>query len=225
MKKEKLSINFPNKLTLQYRELDDFVLPIVLNVCYLRNKNDSTEFFEAHCPNCGAILNTEGIAYSASLRSTGGGATGCPHCGFPTLVATLKGLTDDDKKRLQRDKFFRGILRAQEIQSSQSSRNTNNNEDYCFIATACYGSMRYLEVQILRDFRDKKLLTNRIGTRMVKLYYDYSPPIASFLSKHIFLSKIVRINILNPIALLLLRHFKYNNKNGPKNTQERSNLL
>ena len=48
----------------------------------------------------------------------------------------------------------------------------------CFIATAAFGTSMDKDVYILRQFRDRYLLNNKIGTRFVQLYYKYSPPMA-----------------------------------------------
>jgi uncharacterized repeat protein (TIGR02543 family) len=74
----------------------------------------------------------------------------------------------------------------------------------CFIATAAYGSPLDPHVQILRQFRDKHLMTNRIGRSMVDLYYKYSPPIADYISKHKFLKPVVRAMLLPFITLSYL---------------------
>ncbi len=66
----------------------------------------------------------------------------------------------------------------------------------CFIATAAYGSLMEPHVKILRDFRDRFLLGNAAGYRLVSLYYTYSPPIADFIKNHDSLRAMVRISLL-----------------------------
>jgi len=48
----------------------------------------------------------------------------------------------------------------------------------CFIATAAYGDVDAPEVEALRRFRDRHLLTNRPGAAFVRFYYRVSPPLA-----------------------------------------------
>ena len=40
------------------------------------------------------------------------------------------------------------------------------------------------EVQALRDFRDRHLLTSGPGRALVRAYYHRSPPVAAFLWRH-----------------------------------------
>ena len=54
----------------------------------------------------------------------------------------------------------------------------------CFIATAAYGSRLAPEVETLRDFRDRLLMTNPAGKAFVRLYYTLSPPAAEWIAQH-----------------------------------------
>jgi hypothetical protein len=73
----------------------------------------------------------------------------------------------------------------------------------CFIATAAYGADWQAEVQILRDFRDRYLLTNAVGEWLVQMYYRVSPRAAHYLNEHATLKPIVRW-ILTPAMLIAL---------------------
>jgi len=71
----------------------------------------------------------------------------------------------------------------------------------CFIATAAYGTPMAEEIQVLREFRDKYLLTNPVGQTLVGLYYRVSPPMAEFITEHPSLKPIVRAGLLPAVAM------------------------
>lgn len=52
---------------------------------------------------------------------------------------------------------------------------------YCFIATAAFGSPLAGQVEILRQFRDRYLLTNSLGKKFVSWYYNNGPVAANFI--------------------------------------------
>ena len=71
----------------------------------------------------------------------------------------------------------------------------------CFIATAAYGTPMAGEIQVLREFRDKYLLTNPPGRAFVDFYYRVSPPIAEFIAEHPSLKPIVRAGLLSAVVV------------------------
>ncbi|MFZ3131018.1 MAG: CFI-box-CTERM domain-containing protein [Desulfosporosinus sp.] len=74
--------------------------------------------------------------------------------------------------------------------------------DECFIATAAYGSKYQPAVALLREFRNKYLLTNSLGKSFVQFYYRHSPPIAGFIAGNEILKFLIRIS-LTPIIVLV----------------------
>lgn len=78
----------------------------------------------------------------------------------------------------------------------------------CFIATAAYSSPLHPHLKILRDFRDRFLLTTPEGWVMVHFYYKFSPSAAAIIAKHKALRVAVRIVLLPLVALSYsLLHF------------------
>ncbi|MCX8083914.1 MAG: S8 family serine peptidase [Calditerrivibrio sp.] len=62
----------------------------------------------------------------------------------------------------------------------------------CFIATAAFGSYLDPHVKVLREFRDKYLMTNTFGRWLVEKYYKYSPPLAEYIKDKELFKFVVR---------------------------------
>lgn len=99
------------------------------------------------------------------------------------------------------------------IKKSSSGGDGNGSDDgvpgkKCFIATAAYSSPSHPHLNILRQFRDRFLLTTPQGCLFVHFYYKYSPSAAAFVAKHKNLRAAVRIAIFPLVALSYsLLHF------------------
>ena len=74
----------------------------------------------------------------------------------------------------------------------------------CFVATAAYGTPASKEVDTLRLFRDKYLLTNRPGAAFVQAYYRFSPPVARFIAARAPLRTAVRALLAPAVAVAKL---------------------
>lgn len=76
------------------------------------------------------------------------------------------------------------------------------DDKHCFIATAAFGSQMASEVDTFREFRNKYLLTNILGTHFVKSYYHFGPPVAEFIAQSEVLRTIVR-GLLWPLLFVV----------------------
>ena len=72
----------------------------------------------------------------------------------------------------------------------------------CFIATAAYGTPFENDVVTLRTFRDDVLLPTEAGTKLVDLYYRYSPPVADVIRGNESLRRLVR-TVLSPAVRVI----------------------
>lgn len=78
----------------------------------------------------------------------------------------------------------------------------SDGEAECFFSTAVAGSPLGKRLDILRRFRDKYLLSNLLGRRLVSLYYRLSPKMSHYILRHPMLKKPVRIFTCVTIAAL-----------------------
>lgn len=94
----------------------------------------------------------------------------------------------DVRTKFNENKSTLDLIRNQiELAEKRSS-----NSAGCFIATAAYGDYDHPSVQVLRRFRDEKMLVSQLGEHLVALYYRFSPGLSRWLIKHPGLKQAVR---------------------------------
>ncbi|UCH21317.1 MAG: hypothetical protein JSU83_22930 [Deltaproteobacteria bacterium] len=113
-----------------------------------------------------------------------------------TLYITDNGVYDDDPTdRNVRDPSGLALAPAPPIGGGDGGGSG------CFIATAAFGSPMESQVMLLREFRDRFLLTNCTGKAFVDLYYTFSPPVADMITKHNTVRIAVRCSLLPLVGL------------------------
>lgn len=123
------------------------------------------------------------------------------------IYYTLDGSVPDPTKPEQRYSEIislqhSGTIRAIAVKKGAASEIVNfsyKRTDECFIATAAFGSKFEPAVVILRQFRDRCLLSNRWGRIFVEFYYGNSPPLAHYIADRPAL-KTLLCGILTPVA-------------------------
>jgi len=73
--------------------------------------------------------------------------------------------------------------------------------EQCFVATAAYRSPLHPSVKLLREFRDRRLLTNGAGRALVEAYYRWSPPAAKVIAGSGVLRLLARVLLVPVIAV------------------------
>ena len=74
----------------------------------------------------------------------------------------------------------------------------------CFVATAAFGSPMAYQVRWLRGFRDRILLSGRVGRAFVNWYYGWSPRAAAWLRGHAVVRKLTRGVLWVPVTFAWL---------------------
>ncbi len=87
------------------------------------------------------------------------------------------------------------------VESSSSFPLSGGSGGGCFIATAAYRDYDHPKVQILREFRDRYLLTSGFGRIFVDMYYRCSPTLAKFVADRNSMKALVRLTLMPMIGM------------------------
>jgi YVTN family beta-propeller protein len=147
------------------------------------NSDDTTSDNSDDTTSDNSVGTTSETAGDASFQ-VGANVTSFTDSGlepYTTYRYRVRAVTDDDE-------------------SGWSNEVEKRTKDDCFIATAAYGSLMEPHVVTLRHFRDAYLIPHTLGRVFVRTYYQYSPPIAHFISQHETLRAAVRAGLLPLVA-------------------------
>ncbi|MBU0469673.1 MAG: hypothetical protein KKF78_01555 [Candidatus Omnitrophica bacterium] len=144
------------------------------------------------CQKCTGILE-KGLGGAAAVIGT---AT-CSYCGAQYSQTEIYGgkwdvevLDFTPPGRIRCIGY--GFNEPDSLDKLQRIVSQNKTDKSCFIATACYGSSDVYDVKLLREYRDRVLLTNRFGRAFVNTYYYISPPVADFIRTRKALCQVIR---------------------------------
>jgi hypothetical protein len=76
----------------------------------------------------------------------------------------------------------------------------------CFIATATYGNYNHPDVIELRNFRDNFLEKKKLGKKLIKIYYQFSPCMAKIISKYKLIQNLSRFFLITPLLYFLRKN-------------------
>ncbi len=124
-------------------------------------------------------------------------------CSEETLLGAIEELKNVDRIGKELIEELKK-LDPQEYEKLKKQYLGGFSAEGCFIATAVYESSYSLEVNILKNFRDKVLNDFFIGRIFIRYYYAISPKIAIFILKHKRIKLIVKC-LLDVLTKLLKR--------------------
>ena len=107
-------------------------------------------------------------------------------------AASVRGEIEHKQAQVAMEAFHNRPRPARStVPGGQDTSPKSGTDRRCFIATAVYGGAAPETIE-LRLFRDRVLLQSGMGRALVRLYYVWSPPLASWLLKHTNWARLVR---------------------------------
>jgi uncharacterized protein YjbI with pentapeptide repeats len=161
-------------------------------------------------------VDCTGCNFSQAQLEFGMGIENAKFCGADFSGATLKlsnkffapktapdftGAVMTGCKFINESQQARGVFKRwfNESQRAVMSVDASKARSGCFLATAACG-FDSAEVAVLREFRDKLLLTTPAGRSFVKVYYCISPSVARRIEVSEQLRAAVRVSLVRPAA-------------------------
>ncbi|MDP2854707.1 MAG: C1 family peptidase [Smithellaceae bacterium] len=157
---------------------------------------------DAHEASQWIIQNASGgIVYSGSFDASG-------KTSFTVPSGTLQANTQYYWQVIYRDD--RGVVSsASALTAFTAASPVPGSKGGCFIATAAFGSPMAGQVEILRQFRDRYLLTNNLGQKFVVWYYRNGPTAANWINDKPLTKAAIRAALYPLIGFSFLLIFGY----------------
>ena len=124
----------------------------------------------------------------------------------PYVIAGTVNYTYDEAGRLTREDYGdKAIIYTYDsagnlLECRTRENKAGNDDETCFINNA-FGSPMNTNVKVLREFRNRFLLTNTIGSTFAEFYSTYSPYAADFIAKHPYVRAMVRLSLLPSVGV------------------------
>lgn len=98
----------------------------------------------------------------------------------------------DYKTIIKKEMGYDSEVKAQNVYTGNSTTNSKQKKEGCYIATSCYGSYDTPELLVFRKYRDTVLKKNIFGRIFIQLYYITSPFLVKKIGNHKLTTNFIR---------------------------------
>jgi hypothetical protein len=131
----------------------------------------------------------------------------------PDFAERSNGRDDNGRDDNGRDDNGRDTDENQATVNNEVKPSSKSGGGGCLIATAAFGSELSPEVQFLRDFRDRHILSTVSGSSFMNVfnswYYSFSPHVADYERNNTWFQKVVKTSIYPLLGILLISEKPY----------------